>query len=143
MSDHLIVMRENNIAYNAKYSYQGIKHLFPNFCGDEVAAADAGAMSPAAIKHPLPEDPHTHSQDVLEHPEHYVKKPHDALLPEKKHAPLVPAKTAPPAEAPTPEMKHLVPVPVKENIYLWYIKMIGVCLFSTATMIFILGQVMR
>jgi ATP-binding cassette, subfamily C (CFTR/MRP), member 1 len=30
-SDHLVVMKEGNLAYNAAYSFQGIKHLFPNF----------------------------------------------------------------------------------------------------------------
>jgi ATP-binding cassette, subfamily C (CFTR/MRP), member 1 len=35
MSDHLIVMQDSDIVYNNKYSYEGIKHLFPSFHGDE------------------------------------------------------------------------------------------------------------
>lgn len=34
MSDHLVVMRDNDIAYNDRYTYAGIKHLFPSFHGD-------------------------------------------------------------------------------------------------------------
>ena len=131
MSDHLVVMQNNKMAYNAKYSFNGIKHLFPNFCGDEVASTEPENKP---VKHPLPEDPHTHSQDVLEHPDHYVKHPHDAVLPEKKHAPLVPVATNKPVPTSTTP---------KEGVYSWYIKMIGVCLFSTATLIFICGQIMR
>ena len=34
MSDHLVVMKDNDIVYNDKYTYAGIKHLFPSFHGD-------------------------------------------------------------------------------------------------------------
>lgn len=34
MSDHLLVMKDNDIVYNDKYAYAGIKHLFPSFHGD-------------------------------------------------------------------------------------------------------------
>jgi ABC-type bacteriocin/lantibiotic exporter with double-glycine peptidase domain len=34
MSDHLVVMQGGKMAYNAKYTYSGIKHLFPNFAGE-------------------------------------------------------------------------------------------------------------
>jgi len=34
MSDHLVVMEGGKIAYNDKYSFSGIKHLFPNLNGD-------------------------------------------------------------------------------------------------------------
>ena len=41
-SDHLIVMKDNDIVYNDKYTFAGIKHLFPNFHGDgESIAASA------------------------------------------------------------------------------------------------------
>jgi ABC-type multidrug transport system fused ATPase/permease subunit len=33
-SDHLVVMEAGDIAYNAPYRYEGIKHLFPNFSGE-------------------------------------------------------------------------------------------------------------
>jgi ABC-type Mn2+/Zn2+ transport system ATPase subunit len=144
MSDHLVVMQDNKLAYNDKYSFKGIKHLFPNFCGDEVAVADSHTNT--TFKHPMPADPHTHSQDVLEHPEHYCKKTHDALLPEKKHAPLVPANSPTAAAATSSETTKKFPtaMPVKkESVYIWYIKMIGVCLFTTATLIFVAGQTMR
>jgi ATP-binding cassette subfamily C (CFTR/MRP) protein 1 len=35
MSDHLIVMKDNDIEFSDKYSFEGIKHLFPNFHGEE------------------------------------------------------------------------------------------------------------
>lgn len=34
-SDHLVVMERGELVYNAKYTYSGIKHLFPCFHGDE------------------------------------------------------------------------------------------------------------
>ncbi|GAX11414.1 hypothetical protein FisN_22Lh092 [Fistulifera solaris] len=136
MSDHLVVMKENKVAYNAKYSFKGIKHLFPNFCGDEVAESTAPGSS-QTVKHPKPTDPHTGSQDILEHPDHSVKVTHDALVPLKPHAPMTP----------TPSTKKLV-TKVNDHaqegsIYLWYIQKIGVCLFTTATLIFVVGQIFR
>jgi ABC-type multidrug transport system fused ATPase/permease subunit len=136
MSDHLVVMKENKVAYNAKYSFKGIKHLFPNFCGDEVAETTAPGSS-QAVKHPKPTDPHTGSQDILEHPDHSVKVTHDALVPLKPHAPMTP----------TPSTKKLVTKTTDHHdegsIYLWYIQKIGVCLFTTATLIFVVGQIFR
>lgn len=46
MSDHLIVMQNNDIVYNDKYVYEGIKHLFPSFHGDE----DSLHISPSEKK---------------------------------------------------------------------------------------------
>ena len=127
LSDHLVVMQEGNLAYNAKYTYQGIKHLFPNFSGEGEE---------------IPEHGHDHhSQDVLEHPDHSVRVTHDAVMTEKPHAALstkMPEEvvnTVHPPHPPTPEEK--------EGIYTWYIKKIGVALFSLATFIFIMGQVFR
>jgi len=127
MSDHLLVMQENKIVYNDKYAYHGIKHLFPNFAGaDEVT-------EPVQSKKDLKLSDHKHSQDLLEHPDHCVKTTHDAVMPEKPHAAM-----SPPVEI----AKQMVPVAEeeKEGIYMWYIKKIGVCLFTTATLIFIVGQ---
>jgi len=132
-SDHLVVMKDNNIAYNAKYTYEGIKHLFPNFTGD----GETQEAEPAQPKKdPKPSDHHTHSQDILEHPEHCVKTTHGAVLPEKPHAALSP---------PVDVTKQIVAVAPeeKESIYVWYIKKIGVCLFTSATLIFIIGQIFR
>lgn len=62
MSDHLIVMQDNDIVYNDKYTYAGIKHLFPNFHGDgdsspkkqqqvkQVAAAKPSQANKPSIK---------------------------------------------------------------------------------------------
>jgi ABC-type multidrug transport system ATPase subunit len=46
MSDHLIVMENNDIVYNDKYVFEGIKHLFPSFHGDE----DSLHISPSEKK---------------------------------------------------------------------------------------------
>jgi len=130
MSDHLVVMKDNKVAYNDKYSYRGIKHLFPNFAGE------GDVTEPVQSKKDSKPSDHKHSQDILEHPEHGVKTTHGAVMPEKPHATM-----SPPADI----AKQMVPVAEEdqENIYVWYIKKIGVCLFSTATMIFIIGQVFR
>ncbi|GAX23747.1 hypothetical protein FisN_12Hh325 [Fistulifera solaris] len=135
MSDHLVVMKENNVVYNDKYSFKGIKHLFPNFCGDEVAESTQAGSS-QKIEHPAPSEPHTEPQDILEHPEHGVKVTHDALVPLKRHPPMTPS----------PSTKKIITKPHEESegsIYWWYIQKIGVCLFSTATLIFIVGQIFR
>jgi ATP-binding cassette, subfamily C (CFTR/MRP), member 1 len=47
-SDHLVVMKNSEVAYNDRYSFAGIKHLFPNFHGD------AEDDSPAEKKAPAP-----------------------------------------------------------------------------------------
>jgi len=133
MSDHLLVMQDNKIVYNDKYSYRGIKHLFPNFAGDDVDGNE-----PVQIKRDQKQPVHhKRSQDVLEHPEHSVKTTHGAILPEKHHAAL-----APPVEI-AKTMKPVVRKDENENIYTWYIKQIGVGLFTTATLIFIIGQIFR
>jgi hypothetical protein len=59
---------------------------------------------------------------------------------------LVPAKSPTAAAATSSDATKKFPtaMPVKkESIYIWYIKMIGVCLFATATFIFVSGQTMR
>ncbi len=127
LSDHLVVMQDGDLAYNAKYTYQGIKHLFPNFSGEGEEITEHGHDH--------------HSQDVLEHPDHSIKVTHDAVMPEKPHAAL--STKMPEEVVKTVHPPHLLTAEEKEGIYMWYIKKIGVLLFTTATMIFVIGQVFR
>jgi ABC-type multidrug transport system fused ATPase/permease subunit len=49
-SDHLVVMDSGDIAYNAPYRYEGIRHLFPNFSGDGEEIGTIEKKPPKASK---------------------------------------------------------------------------------------------
>jgi ABC transporter transmembrane region len=114
-SDHLVVMKGGELAYNNKYSFQGIKHLFPNFHGDEEAEespAEKKADNSTSNSSSAPGA----SKDVTER---------------KAKAP---AKAKPPST--------VIKVD-KQGDYTWYIHRMGVTLFSLSTLIFCIGQIMR
>jgi ABC-type multidrug transport system fused ATPase/permease subunit len=112
-SDHLVVMKGGELAYNNKYSFQGIKHLFPNFHGDE--EAEESPAEKKADKSNSSSAPGA-SKD----------------LPERKTK--APAKARP--------TSTVVKVD-KQGDYTWYIHRMGVTLFSLSTLIFLFGQIMR
>jgi ABC-type multidrug transport system fused ATPase/permease subunit len=109
MSDHLVVMQEGKMAYNDKYSYNGIKHLFPNFSGD---GDDSGEIE-------------------------QKRKPSKATQESDKR------KKDTDTETPAVKPQVTVANESDENVYIWYIKKLGVCMFMTAILIFIVGQIMR
>lgn len=114
-SDHLVVMAGGKAVYNDKYTFNGIKHLFPNFCGD--AEADGSAQDEAMSKPSkasLQSD--KNDKEGASHEEHEV------------HVPESPAH---------------VHDDDKRSYYLWYLNQIGIGMFATATLIFIIGQTMR
>ena len=116
MSDHLVVMAGGKTVYNAKYAFNGIKHLFPNFCGD--AEADDSAESQKAA----------------------VAKPSKA----SQQSDTKTTESVKPA--PEPE-EHHGGIHIDDNdqrsYYLWYLNQLGICMVTTATLIFIIGQTMR
>ncbi len=119
MSDHLVVMQDGKMAYNDKYRYSGIMHLFPNFHGD--GDESESSKGETTVR------PSKASQAVADKKE--KKKGEDITT-----AGLL-AEHEIPHHEPTAEEK--------ENAYLWYIHRVGVGLFVAATFIFIFGQTAR
>jgi ABC-type multidrug transport system fused ATPase/permease subunit len=115
-SDHLVVMAGGKAVYNDKYTFNGIKHLFPNFCGD--AEADDSAQSDKAMS-----------------------KPSKASLASDKNDTEAPAHEE--HEVHVPESPAHVHDDDKRSYYLWYLNQLGMIMFVTATLIFIIGQIMR
>ena len=115
-SSHLVVMEENKMAYNTKYTYAGIKHLFPNFSGDGVAEP---------------------TKTVEE--EEKTKKPSRAQMAADKSNQKA-------KDAAAEEDKKQVVAPKHEeegSPYIWYIMRLSIPLALVATVIFILGQGVR
>ena len=112
-SNHLVVMEEGDLAYNAPYRFEGIKHLFPNISGE-------GEESRSDKKDE--KKPSKQSRAAAEYDKH---KPKAST---KKAAKVVEKKEK---ETST------------EGIYTWYIKKLGVWSFTGATLFFIAAQVMR
>lgn len=115
-SDHLVVMQDGQLAYNSKYSYDGIKHLFPNFHGD----ADAAETVESALKMTKQSKALGKSGEVAK---------------ESKETPK--ALTASQSKAKVEDERQ------ERSVYLWYIGKLGVCMFGTATLIFICAQIIR
>ena len=113
MSDHLVVMADGKTAYNAKYTFNGIKHLFPNFCGD-VESDDSAASQKVVVKPSKALQVTNKVADKIEHPPHEPEE-HGIHLADDD----------------------------KRSYYLWYLHQLGVGMFVAATLIFIVGQIMR
>jgi ABC-type multidrug transport system fused ATPase/permease subunit len=113
-SDHLVVMEEGDLAYNAPYRYEGIKHLFPNFSGDgEEISGDKKVEKKQA-------------------------KPSRAAAEYEKHKPKASAKKA------SKVVEKKEKEASKQGIYNWYfIGKLGFWSFTGATLFFIVAQVMR
>ena len=112
-SDHLVVMESGNIAYNDKYTFSRIKHLFPHFHGEE----EESAPVLSELQKKMPEPPSA--------TKHFTEEPTKSL---------VPAKLRPSSKMVEEE---------KQSVYIWYIKNVGVFLFTLATVIFAGAQVIR
>jgi ATP-binding cassette, subfamily C (CFTR/MRP), member 1 len=129
VSDHLVVMKDCEMVYNNKYTYDGIKHLFPNFCGDTVEVAE---------KHAAEATQHSKEDDI-------------AIFTDK--SPTVIKKNSPEAKvhvkfSPHAHIDHKVATEVdeeskKQNVYIWYIHRQGTCWFLFATWVFIFAQLIR
>ena len=125
MSDHLLVMAGGKTVYNDKYTYSGIKHLFPSFQGEEVDFSQSGG------KMSMPSQPKPSQALLLSEKRTSASKKLPRTLTEALNLPEVKPPKSPLA---TEE---------KESIYLWYIKQMGVPLFVIATLIFMAGQATR
>ena len=125
MSDHLVVMAGGKMVYNDKYTYGGIKHLFPSFNGGEADFSQSGG------KTSMPSQPKPSQALLLSEKRTSASKKLPRTLTESLNLPEVKPPKSPLA---TEE---------KESIYLWYIKQMGVLLFVIGTLIFMAGQCMR
>jgi len=115
MSDHLVVMANGDTVYNDKYTYSGIKHLFPSFQGEVVDSSQLGGVTatPGKRRSAAKKTPKTLAETLA--------------LPDEE----------PPKSPLVSVTEH------KQNIYLWYIEQMGGHLFIIATLIFMCGQAMR
>jgi ABC-type multidrug transport system fused ATPase/permease subunit len=122
-SDHLVVMQNNDMAYNAKYKYEGIKHLFPNFSGEGEAEVEDDEQVDDTIK---PSKASAKSNTKKRKGDYAAKK----VSQESMSALSV-----------APRSHH--PKTDSSNIYLWYIRQIGIFSFTFATLFFISAQIIR
>jgi ATP-binding cassette, subfamily C (CFTR/MRP), member 1 len=114
MSDHLVVMEGGRIAYNDRYTFNGIKHLFPNFEGDE-ESSDA-------------------VQSVTKTPKQSLPKPSQAV---------VLGKRSTESTRPEVKPKSRMTKAEKQGVYGWYINKLGVVAFTAATLFFCSAQIIR
>jgi ABC-type multidrug transport system fused ATPase/permease subunit len=126
MSDHLVVMADGKTAFNGKYSYSGIKHLFPSFQGDVGDSSESGGRTS------MPSQPKKSKALLLSEKRTSSSKKLPRTLTETLNLPEV-----------DPPKSPLSKIEKKESIYLWYIKQMGVALFAFATFIFMAGQCLR
>jgi len=134
LSDHLVVMDGGKQVFNGKYSFAGVKHLFPTLVDDE-------AVEP----HQMSEQ-----QGLLV----TSQRPKES----KKLRPLAPLPVDPPKKARVSSMENTkmatpsdvtnAPAPAStvtssKNIYVWYFKILGFFLFLSATLLYIVGQIVR
>jgi len=123
-SDHLVVMSEGKQVYNKKYSYQGVKHLFPNMAEEaEQPKSDAEKKKPLVPAHKMSDN-----QD-------------SALVKNTRTAASRKLDRSASFVQEIPNHKKIKAEP--ENIYLWYFKNMGLMVFSVATLIFVCGQIVR
>jgi ATP-binding cassette, subfamily C (CFTR/MRP), member 1 len=119
-SDHLVVMKDGVQVYNNKYSYSGVKHLFPNMAEEaaQTPESQAEAKKPSA------------GQERLATNQRSARS--------KKLKPML---SMPLVDGGKSEQELLEDE--QENIYVWYIKRLGVAAFALAILIFIIGQIVR
>lgn len=130
MSDHLVVMDHGKQVYNDRYTYSGIKHLFPNMANPDGPGADEAV--PKVKKTPNVPHPMSEQQGLLvtnKRTKESKKLRPQASLPTPVEPPS--AKAAPPAAK------------AKQGIYSWYFNILGWWSFALATLIFICGQIIR
>jgi ATP-binding cassette, subfamily C (CFTR/MRP), member 1 len=122
MSDHLVVMKDGQQAYSDKFSYDRVHNFFPSM-------AESKEQTDEQVKK-TPNVPHKMSEEQ------------DTLLTNKRT--IQSRKLRPLASMPIDEeVITKIDEKKKESIYSWYIQKMGVCIFATATLIFISGQILR
>ena len=134
LSDHLIVMDQGKQVYNDKYSFSSVKHLFPTLADDEAVEPHQiseqqtlliTSQRPKASKELRPQ----------------ASEPMDLWkeVPDQKTKPTAPSKTV--TTRVTPSKAR--PLASNQNIYMWYLKIMGLFLFMVATLVYIAGQIVR
>jgi ATP-binding cassette, subfamily C (CFTR/MRP), member 1 len=119
-SDHLVVMANGVQVYNNKYSFSGVRHLFPNMAeeAEQTPESQAESTKPSAGKERLETNQRSARskklRPMLSMASNRDEKSQQELLEDEQ-----------------------------ENIYVWYIKRLGVCAFAIAILIFIIGQIVR
>ena len=124
MSDHLVVMEGGTQAYNDKYTYSAVKDYFPSMAEEAVETAQEAGKKTPNVPHAMSEQ-----QGLLV----TSQRPKQSKILRPQASMPVPVET--PKTPPVPE--------VKENIYRWYITTVGSSLFAIATLIFMVGQLVR
>jgi ATP-binding cassette, subfamily C (CFTR/MRP), member 1 len=144
MSDHLVVMEDGKQAYNNKYTYSGVKHLFPSMAVEGEISAETAEKD----EKKTPNVPHAMSEQqgllvTSQRPKESKKLRPLASMP-------LPVETLPKTSQQIEGTKQsgnkkskTTAGGEKESIYLWYIKSFGVTSFMMATLVFIAGQVIR
>jgi ABC-type multidrug transport system fused ATPase/permease subunit len=124
MSDHLVVMSEGKQAYNDKFYYSKVKPFFPSM-------ADA-----------VEEIPETGDAQKPIHTPHKMSEQQETLVDNKRS--VQSRKLQPKLSMPVEDTANNVVVEkTKENVYVWYIKKIGIGMFALSQFIFICGQIVR
>jgi len=160
-SDHLVVMQNGMTAYNDRYSFSGVKHLFPGFEDIEEEVGPADTKETTQKKKPQKKN------SFAEHTGQFVPNPAKRALlisrsfaefetkaqevedeEEEEMQRLEEAKAKKTAEAKKKEeamamVNHSHEIDNKSGIYTWYIVKFGVALFTISQLIFIFGQIVR
>jgi ABC-type sugar transport system ATPase subunit len=116
-SDHFLVMKDGIQLYNNKYKYSDVKHLFSNM-------AEEAAQTPESQAEPKKKP--SAGQERLATNQRSARS--------KKLKPMLSMPLEDGGEASGRRAK---------NIYVWYIKRLGVAAFALAILIFIVGQIGR
>ena len=133
LSDHLIVMEHGKQVYNDKYSFSGVKHLFPTLADDEAVAPHpiseqqtllVTSQRPKASKELRPQ----------------ASEPMDLW---KDSPDLKPDPTASSKTVTTHVISKARSLESNQNIYSWYLKIMGLFMFMAATLLYIVGQIIR
>jgi ATP-binding cassette, subfamily C (CFTR/MRP), member 1 len=139
MSDHLVVMEGGKTVYNGKYTYDGVKHMFPTLSDD---AKTVEAEAEVLAEHEM-----VNKQDHSTLPKCTKALEGDDMYPNQSKKPLQSTKK-PLQSTKKPQQSVSLPTSTaskeyKESVYVWYTKQMGVGKFTTATLIFVVAQVFR
>lgn len=137
LSDHLVVMEGGKQVYNDKYSFSGVKHLFPTLADDEAVAVAPHQISEQQKLLVTSERP---KESKMLRPQ--ASEPLDLWKEDPAVKPT--CKTMPtPKSITSPVISKAKAYASTKNIYTWYMKIMGLFLFMTATLLFVVGQTVR
>ena len=144
MSDHLVVMEDGKQAYNNKYTYSGVKHLFPSMADDSEISAENTEKN----EKKTPNVPHAMSEQqgllvTSQRPKESKKLRPQASMPLSVEAPPMTSEQIEATKHKGNKKSKTTAGGENESIYLWYMKSFGVTSFMIATLIFIAGQITR